>query len=95
MSSNTRWAVSQSANHGLTPVLDSDTVANYHAEDGYLLQKEWPIYTFDALLMANVLGISQMWYVGKMRPQLDNVDLETAEGGLEFSHQSRTPQPTS
>ncbi|CZR58893.1 related to RTA1 domain protein [Phialocephala subalpina] len=37
-------------------------------EDGYFLQKEWPIYTFDALLMANVLGISQMWYIGKMRP---------------------------
>ncbi|KAL1612127.1 hypothetical protein SLS60_000350 [Paraconiothyrium brasiliense] len=32
-------------------------------EDGYLLATEWPIYVFDALLMAIVLAICCKWYV--------------------------------
>ncbi|KAF1363485.1 hypothetical protein EJ07DRAFT_162737 [Lizonia empirigonia] len=33
-------------------------------EDGYLLSNEWPIYVFDAALMAIVLAICSCWYVG-------------------------------
>ncbi|KAF2120798.1 RTA1 like protein-domain-containing protein [Lophiotrema nucula] len=32
--------------------------------NGYLMTHEWSIYTFDALLMATVLGLVQMWYLG-------------------------------
>ncbi|KAF2032201.1 RTA1 domain-containing protein, partial [Setomelanomma holmii] len=33
-------------------------------EKGYLLQNEWPIYSFDAVPMAVVLVICVAWYVG-------------------------------
>ena len=48
------------------------------AEEGYLLQREWPIYVFDALLMAIVLGITQMWYFGSMVPKQRDVEMETS-----------------
>ncbi|KAF2466141.1 RTA1-domain-containing protein [Lindgomyces ingoldianus] len=35
-------------------------------DDGYLLSTEWPIYVFDAIPMAIVLGVCSMWYVGKL-----------------------------
>ncbi|KFY77917.1 hypothetical protein V499_02819 [Pseudogymnoascus sp. VKM F-103] len=47
-------------------------------EDGYLLQNEWPIYVFDALLMATVLAVCNFWYVGTMRPREDDIDLSSA-----------------
>jgi hypothetical protein len=34
------------------------------AEKGYLLNHEWPIYVFDATLMAAVLAICATWYLG-------------------------------
>ncbi|KAF2471750.1 RTA1-domain-containing protein [Lindgomyces ingoldianus] len=35
-------------------------------ENGPLLATEWPIYVFDALLMAAVLVICSFWYLGRM-----------------------------
>ncbi|KAH8760253.1 putative RTA1 domain protein [Hyaloscypha finlandica] len=55
-------------------------------ESGYLLQNEWPIYVFDTALMVCVLAICQMWYVGKIRPKSDDVDLETIGEGHHASH---------
>ncbi|CZR51387.1 related to Rtm1p [Phialocephala subalpina] len=54
-------------------------------EDGYLLQNEWPIYVFDALLMAIVLAVCSFWYVGKMRSRQDDIDLSSAESGVRVS----------
>jgi hypothetical protein len=32
---------------------------------GYLMTHEWSIYVFDALLMASVMALTLMWYVGR------------------------------
>jgi hypothetical protein len=50
-------------------------LANCVTESGYLLQNEWPVYIFDALLMAIVLGICQEWYFGSMVAR-GNLDVE-------------------
>ena len=33
--------------------------------NGYLMDHEWALYIFDALLMASVLALTSMWYIGK------------------------------
>lgn len=37
--------------------------------DGPLLRVEWPIYVFDALLMAATMAVWGMWYPTLIRPQ--------------------------
>ncbi|KAF2260282.1 RTA1-domain-containing protein [Lojkania enalia] len=38
-------------------------------KQGYLMTTEWPIYVFDAILMAIVLAICQSWYVSRILQQ--------------------------
>lgn len=38
----------------------------HSADDGYLLSTEWPMYAFDAIPMAGVLVVCNLWYVGAM-----------------------------
>ncbi|KAH6618831.1 RTA1 like protein-domain-containing protein [Boeremia exigua] len=46
-------------------------------KDGYLLANEWPIYVFDATLMAGVLVICSYWYIGPtLKQAADLVDSE-------------------
>ncbi|EPE31097.1 hypothetical protein GLAREA_04064 [Glarea lozoyensis ATCC 20868] len=45
-------------------------------EGSYLLRHEWPIYVFDAVLMAIVLGICQQWYFGSLKAKHDSMDVE-------------------
>ncbi|PVH67423.1 RTA1 like protein [Cadophora sp. DSE1049] len=52
-------------------------------EDAYLLKVEWPIYVFDALLMAFVLCICYFWYVGSFENSEDDIALRSAESGVE------------
>ncbi|KAI4150389.1 MAG: hypothetical protein L6R39_002282 [Caloplaca ligustica] len=39
--------------------------------DGPLLRIEWPIYVFDALLMAATMGVWGVWYPSSMLPRVD------------------------
>ncbi|PVH91187.1 RTA1 like protein [Periconia macrospinosa] len=47
-------------------------------DDGYLLSTEWPIYVFDAIPMAFVLVVCNLWYVGGMdfrSNERDDIDI--------------------
>lgn len=46
---------------------------------GFLLAHEWPIYVFDAALMASTMGIFLAWYPTMIRPSAGHV-----EGGTEL-----------
>ncbi|KAF2176942.1 RTA1 like protein [Zopfia rhizophila CBS 207.26] len=48
-------------------------------ENGYLMVKEWPIYVFDALLMAIVLAVCCMWHVGQIVPDAPRGSTEELE----------------
>ncbi|OAL52709.1 RTA1-domain-containing protein [Pyrenochaeta sp. DS3sAY3a] len=48
-------------------------------EEGYLLANEWPIYVFDAALMAIVLSICCFWYVGDVTKQFSHEDSDRYE----------------
>jgi len=45
--------------------------------DGYLLQHEWTLYVFDAVLMFLVMVIFFIWYPSKVKPSGQAVDLES------------------
>ena len=38
-------------------------------DSGYLNSHEWPVYFFDALLMALVMAISLFWYNVELHPK--------------------------
>ncbi|KAF9694699.1 hypothetical protein EKO04_007514 [Ascochyta lentis] len=62
---------------GLITVRNVFRVAEYAmGEDGYLLAHEWPIYIFDALLMAVSLVICTTWYVGNIVSKASQGDRE-------------------
>ncbi|EHL02931.1 putative protein RTM1 [Glarea lozoyensis 74030] len=50
--------------------------ADTKSKGSYLLRHEWPIYVFDAVLMAIVLGICQQWYFGSLKAKHDSMDVE-------------------
>ncbi|KAL8720538.1 MAG: hypothetical protein Q9225_002608 [Loekoesia sp. 1 TL-2023] len=51
--------------------------------DGPLLRVEWPIYVFDALLMAATMAVWGIWYPTLIRPRVGRVD--GAEEGSQLS----------
>ncbi|CAN9286875.1 unnamed protein product [Alternaria alternata] len=62
---------------GLVTVRNIFRVAEYVTGDqGYLLTHEWPIYIFDALLMAAALASCTSWYVGDIVQKTFNGDEE-------------------
>ncbi|CAN9307963.1 RTA1-like protein [Alternaria alternata] len=62
---------------GLVTVRNIFRVAEYVTGDqGYLLTHEWPIYIFDALLMAAALASCTSWYVGDIVQKAFNGDEE-------------------
>ncbi|CAN9376587.1 unnamed protein product [Alternaria alternata] len=64
-------------NCGLVTVRNIFRVAEYVTGDqGYLLTHEWPIYIFDALLMAAALASCTSWYVGDIVQKTFNGDEE-------------------
>jgi hypothetical protein len=51
--------------------------ANFErVEKGYLLSHEWPIYVFDAALMAVALAVCAMWYLGSNAFESVDQDVE-------------------
>lgn len=58
-------------------------------EDGYLLQHEWPVYTFDALPMAVVLVFCLTFYVALYQPE-DRIKPESNNDEHLMSPQDRT-----
>jgi RTA1 like protein len=59
---------------------------------GYLLRTEWPIYVFDALLMAITMGIFLVWHPGFLREKLKPVG-QAGFGELEsLDRDKATPQ---
>jgi len=50
------------------------------AEEGYLLSHEWPIYVFDAALMAAALAICSTWYLGSDAFERVGQDVEMMVG---------------
>ncbi|PVH71332.1 hypothetical protein DL98DRAFT_503731 [Cadophora sp. DSE1049] len=77
----------QAMGAGMLSGADSKKGKDRGQKDGYLLQNEWPIYVFDALLMAIVLAVCCFWYVGTMRPRQNDIDLVSAESGTRTSRQ--------
>lgn len=53
--------------------------------EGYLLSHEWPLYVFDAVLMAHVMGILLWWFPTLIRPRevysLDNLETQSVVDG--------------
>ncbi|KAH6675188.1 RTA1 like protein-domain-containing protein [Halenospora varia] len=43
-------------------------------DDGYLLKHEWPLYVFDAVPMAFVLVVCNLWYIGARKFTSDGSD---------------------
>jgi hypothetical protein len=62
-------------------------LTDQNIEDGYLLSHEWPIYVFDAILMAAALAICTTWYVG-------NILLKTYHGNRDDLYITMVCQPS-
>ncbi|KAJ4366029.1 hypothetical protein N0V95_000255 [Ascochyta clinopodiicola] len=74
---------------GLITIRNAFRVAEYAmGEDGYLSAHEWPIYIFDALLMAISLVICTTWHVSNIIPKasLDDADDTYVMMGGQGSH---------
>ncbi|PPJ52371.1 hypothetical protein CBER1_10748 [Cercospora berteroae] len=56
--------------------------------DGYLLVNEWPIYVFDAFLMAIVLAICTRWYVADAMRKAQNEGKDNEGNNVEMLTQS-------
>ncbi|KAF2790174.1 RTA1-domain-containing protein [Melanomma pulvis-pyrius CBS 109.77] len=58
-------------------------------EEGYLLANEWPIYVFDATLMAVVLVVCATWYLESEVFESTGQNLELMAGDVEDNHRPR------
>ncbi|CAK1358836.1 unnamed protein product [Cercospora beticola] len=56
--------------------------------DAYLLMNEWPIYVFDAFLMAIVLAICTRWYVADAMRKAQNEGKDNEGNNVEMLTQS-------
>lgn len=75
---------------GLILVRSIFRVVEYvQGRDGYLLSIEWPIYTFDALLMAITMLIFLVWYPSTLQSRLKEVSGEPLEELYSFSAEGR------
>lgn len=55
---------------GLMVARNTFRLAEYaQGDDGYLNSHEWPIYAFDAILMAVVMAIALFWYTIDLQPK--------------------------
>jgi hypothetical protein len=52
--------------------------------DGYLISHEVFIYTMDALLMAIVMAIFAVWYIGDLQPKRSSGDASGRNSNIDY-----------